>query len=257
MNREVTLMFKNTTSVLDEAICRNIALPQHLNKSFRKFVADLNAVARRHFEYHLPEYHNQSLASIAASPAPAPAKNQRIGSRAPQRQPASRTPAVPSKATKPTLRKAQPAKVREDYRLLIRVAEGHPALRMSPYAVMQQIKNYLTENLVNEGQPTKTGFVICPPSTAAQASLNSKIDVIQEFLSSQGQCIVEKPDNHTAYRLSGVPRSYDGYNGANIVMETIDAAVVAEALADLIKVAPINVLQSRGSNYTEYSPTKI
>ncbi|KAI0992890.1 hypothetical protein K3495_g15294, partial [Podosphaera aphanis] len=66
----------------------------------------------------------------------------------------------------------------------------------------------------------------------------------------------EKPDNHTAFRLSGVPRSYAGYDGSNIVMETIDAAVVAEALADLTKVAPINVLESRGSSYSEYSPTK-
>ncbi|KAI0992998.1 hypothetical protein K3495_g15186 [Podosphaera aphanis] len=46
-------------------------------------------------------------------------------------------------------------------------------------------------------------------------------------------------------------------------METIDAAFVAvvaealaEALADLTKVAPINVLESRGSSYSEYSPTK-
>ncbi|KAI0992275.1 hypothetical protein K3495_g15911 [Podosphaera aphanis] len=128
---------------------------------------------------------------------------------------------------------------------------------MSPYAVMQQINNYFTEKLVSKVQPTKTGFAICPASAAAQESLNSKIDAIQEFLSSQGQCIVEKPENHTAFRLSGVPRSYAGYDGSNIVMETIDAAVVVEALADLTKVSPINVLESRGSSYSEYSPTKI
>ncbi|KAI1005042.1 hypothetical protein K3495_g3175 [Podosphaera aphanis] len=184
-NREATLMFQNIASVLDEAICENVALPQHLNKPFREFVADLNAVTRRHFESHVrgsprpPKPYSStqaastlvqptvratgnnhtisrvpqstSFASVAAAPAPAPApaQNQRSRSRAPQRQPASRTPAVPLKATNPFLRKAQPVKVREDNRLLVRVAEGHPALRMSPYAVMQQINNYLTEKLVS------------------------------------------------------------------------------------------------------------
>ena len=78
----------------------------------------------------------------------------------------------------------------------------------------------------------------------------------ENSLSSQGQCKVEKPGQHVAYRLSGVPRTFAAFNGSTVENKHITAAVVAEALTDLTNVPPINVLESRGSDYSEYSPKK-
>lgn len=52
-NQEVTLLFQNIASVLDEAISENSCLPQHLNRPFREFIKDLKTVACRHFESYI------------------------------------------------------------------------------------------------------------------------------------------------------------------------------------------------------------
>ncbi|KAI0996690.1 hypothetical protein K3495_g11495 [Podosphaera aphanis] len=233
-NREATLMFQNIAAVLDEAISEDTALPQHLKKRFRDFVADLNSVARRHFECHVrgsprppkPYTETQSIpisqqvpetnfmqasttkpstkklfAAVVATPSLAAAPK---ASRPKNVSP----PIKPAQATN----KGKIAKPHEDNRLLVRVAAGHPALNISPYAVMEQLNNFLNQKLVREVQLTKTGFAICPASVEVQEILVTKIPVLQGFLSSRGQCTVEKPENHAAYRTSGVPRNYIGYN---------------------------------------------
>lgn len=281
-NREATLMFQNIAIVLDEAIGDNDTLPLHLKKKFREFVTDLNLVARRHFECHVrgsPRPPNPYLAAqaiqttqatqkvsqstaslgptsqlsgkklfaaVAANPAPKPSRPQ----------PLSKQAGPPKKLSQNTNREKL-AKPLEDNRLLVRVSSGHPALDISPYAVMEQLNNFLDQKLVREVQTTKTGFAICPASAAAQETLASKITEIQTFLSSRGQCIVEKPESHSAYRISGVPRTYVGYNkeGAVEAIE-INEASLAEALTVLTHVAPLNVLESRGTVTSDFSPCK-
>ncbi|KAI0990771.1 hypothetical protein K3495_g17416, partial [Podosphaera aphanis] len=123
---------------------------------------------------------------------------------------------------------------------------------MSPYAIQQQLNAFLNAKLVREVQMTKTGFAICPVNIEAQEALSVRMDELESFLSSQGQCKVEKPIQHNAYRLSGVPRSYASYNGSSMEMTQISATTIAEALTDLTNVAPINVLESRGSSTSEF-----
>ncbi|KAI1005574.1 hypothetical protein K3495_g2638 [Podosphaera aphanis] len=72
---------------------------------------------------------------------------------------------------------------------------------MSPYAVMLQLNSFLKEKLVSEIQTTKTGFAICPTSSAAQEALIVRMGEIETYLSTRGQCKVEKPTNHKAYLL--------------------------------------------------------
>lgn len=127
---------------------------------------------------------------------------------------------------------------------------------MSPYAVMLHLNSFLKEKLVLEIQTTKTGFAICTTSTAAQEILSARISEIEAFLSTRGQCKVEKPTNHKAYLLSGVLRSYAGYNGTELELVEITATVVAEALTDLTKVASISVLEPRNASKAEYAAHK-
>ena len=143
-----------------------------------------------------------------------------------------------------------------DNRLLVRISPGHPALSSSPYAIMLQLNAFLKEKLVKEIQIIKTGFAICPVSVDAQEKLGARMGEIEASLSSSGQCKVEKPGQHVAYRLSGVPRNYSTFNGTSVEMREITASIVAEALTDLTNVPPIKVLESRGSNITEFSPKR-
>ncbi|KAI1003787.1 hypothetical protein K3495_g4424 [Podosphaera aphanis] len=87
---------------------------------------------------------------------------------------------------------------------------------MSPHAVMLRLNSFLKDKLVLEIQSTKTGFAICPLSTATQEALTARMSEIEKFLSTSGKCQVKKPTNHKAYLLPGVPRSYAGYNGSEI-----------------------------------------
>ncbi|KAI0991974.1 hypothetical protein K3495_g16212, partial [Podosphaera aphanis] len=283
-NNEATLMFQHIASVLDDAIGENNTLPQHLNRSFREFVADLNAVARRHFECHVrgsprpPKPYTtvqntnqmiehqvmntkvpqkKSYATIASTAPPTNVANA-AALKQRSRPLAALRPISNLKQNANTIGKAQPPKQVEDNRLLVRVAAGHPALSMSPFAVMQQINTFLGEKWVREVQHTKTGFAICPAHTAAQENLSNRIDDIQTFLSTSGECKVEKPCEHAAYRLSGVPRSYAGYNVStnSIEMVEITASILTEALTDLTNVAPINVLESRSTSSSDFYPQK-
>lgn len=79
---------------------------------------------------------------------------------------------------------------------------------------------------------------------------------IEASLSTRGQCKVEKPGQHVAYRLSCVPRNYTVLTGNCIETKEITALEVSEALTDLTNMAPINVLESRGSANNEYIPVK-
>ncbi|KAI1004484.1 hypothetical protein K3495_g3726 [Podosphaera aphanis] len=121
---------------------------------------------------------------------------------------------------------------------------------------MLDLNAFLKEKLVREVQSTKTGFAICPVSTEAQEKLIARMSEIEASLCARGQCKVEKPGQHVAYRLSGVPRSYAVFNGSTVELKQIDASVVADALTDLTNVPPINVLESRGSDNSDFSLKK-
>lgn len=165
-NREATLMFQNIAVVLDEAISEDTTLPQHLTKKFRDFVADLNSVARRHFECHVrgsprpPEPYSATqstripqqasnttvLQAPTAKPKPTAKKLFADVVAAPSLAPAPKA-SRPKKISRPkkpaqTSIKGKSAKHHEDNRLLVRVASGHPALNISPYAVMEQLNNF-------------------------------------------------------------------------------------------------------------------
>lgn len=51
-NEEAILLFQNIACVLDDAMSGS-NLPQHLQQPFCEFEADMNTVARRHFERHV------------------------------------------------------------------------------------------------------------------------------------------------------------------------------------------------------------
>lgn len=120
------------------------------------------------------------------------------------------------------------------------------------------MNTFLGEKLIREVQYTKTGFAICPASTFAQETLSIRMDDIQTFLSSRGQCKVEKPCEHSTYRLSGVPRSYAEFNASSnsIEMVEITSSTLAEALTGLTKIPSLSVLESRGTSHSEYYPQK-
>lgn len=121
---------------------------------------------------------------------------------------------------------------------------------------MLQLNNFLKEKLVLEIQTTKTGFAICPTSSAAQEALIARMREIETYLSTRGQCKVEKPKNHKAYLLSGIPQSYTDYNGTDVELVEITASVIAEALTDLTKVVPVNVLEPRNAAKAKYTSLK-
>ncbi|KAI0998053.1 hypothetical protein K3495_g10136 [Podosphaera aphanis] len=73
---------------------------------------------------------------------------------------------------------------------------------------------------------------------------------------NRSKCKVEKPTNHKAYLLSGVPRSYAGYNGPEIELVEITAPAISEALLDLTNVVPINVLEPRNASKAEFAARK-
>lgn len=144
----------------------------------------------------------------------------------------------------------------EDNRILVRVSPGHPCLSMSPYATMIEINKFLNEKLVREIQITKTGFAICPISALVQEVLYSRMSDSESFLSTKGICKVEKPTNHSAYLLSGIPRTYAGFNGNRVETFEITARTISEALRDLTNVAPIDVIESRRSSSSQYLAQK-
>lgn len=284
--QEAILLFQNIACVIDSAITENECLPQHLKITFYNFVADLNPVARRHFDCHvrgsprppipysssgLPQTHKPPTAVQSSAPRSqvTPPIMQQATIPEIAKRPVSfakvvSTPAPWQYAQKPkrsinfdnTKSRAKPREVPEDNRLFVRVSAGHPALHMSPYAVMLQINNHLKEKLVREVQSIKTGFTICPVSKTAQETLFVRMGEIETFLSYQGQCKVEKPTSHIAYRISGVPRSYQGFDGTSMTSTEITSELVSDALIHLTNVAPLNVLESRSQYDSKYSPSK-
>lgn len=55
-------------------------------------------------------------------------------------------------------------------------------------------------------------LAICPTSLDAQEKFAARIGEIEAPPSTSGQCIVEKPGQHAAYRLSVVPRNYANFS---------------------------------------------
>ncbi|KHJ34080.1 hypothetical protein EV44_g3918 [Erysiphe necator] len=266
-NEEATLLFQNIACVLDDALNMD-HLRLHLHKPLNDFIVDLNAVARRHFDCHINGTERPPKPYTATPIIINPPTSRPIDA---SKKVLIATPLLSElKKTRPnpTLhhqklpftqtqqqRKLTPKKAVVDNRLLVRVSPGHPALKMSPYAIMLYLNAFLREKQVREVQVTKTGFAICPTSISAQNSLHERMDAIEGHLSTEGACKMEKPSNHTAYMISGVPRSYTGYNGTSLTIE-ITAAQVKEALRDLISIEPISVLQSQNTTEEEYSDVK-
>ncbi|KAF5180129.1 Endonuclease/reverse transcriptase protein, partial [Thalictrum thalictroides] len=184
-----------------------------------------------------PRQH-RTYASTAASRGPTPLNPAQVKNNLDKSQPKN----------KPSTKNNQ-----EDNRLLVRVSTGHPALSMSPYAVLQQLNNYLKENLVREIQNIKTGFAICPASSTAQEKLHARMGEIESFLSTQGECKVEKPETYQAFRLSGVPRAFTGFNGSTMTSTEITEDMVSKALTELTNVVPVKTLPSQNILSNEFS----
>lgn len=69
---------------------------------------------------------------------------------------------------------------------------------------------------------------------------------LETFLWTKGVCKVGKPTNHTAYLLSGISRTYTGFNGISLEPVEITAQLISEALNDLTHVTPISIIEPRG-----------
>lgn len=121
---------------------------------------------------------------------------------------------------------------------------------------MLQLNGFLKENIVREVQKIKTGFAICPVSNAAHDTLVARMADIEAFLTTEGECKVEQPVQYSAFKLSGVPRSYSGYSGSGIELTEITAATISQALLDLTNVSPLNVLECHSSTDNEFSHKK-
>lgn len=237
-----------------------------IEKPLQDFIADLNIVALSHFERHVkgtplpsPPYINRKekktepkatiAATIHSTVLPHPKKPSY----------AAVTEAPPPMLKYPLATKPKniivpkpPHKKAEEYRLVVRVSEGHPAQTMSPYAVLLDIKTFLTENLIREIQVIKTGFAICPISVSARDTLYSRMEEIEAYLSTRDECKVQKPTKHKAYLLSGIPRSYIGFNGSTPDQINITGDMIAEAIQSLTNIAPINVLEPRNFDGSEH-----
>ncbi|KAI0998686.1 hypothetical protein K3495_g9510 [Podosphaera aphanis] len=135
-------------------------------------------------------------------------------------------------------------------------AQDQTRPKVQPKSTPEDNRLLVRKKLVREVQSTKTEFVICPVSTEAQEKLIARMGEIEASLCARGQCKVEKPGQHAAYRLSGIPRSYAVFNGSTVELKQFDASVVADALTDLTNVPPISVLESRGSDNSDLSPKK-
>ncbi|KHJ31406.1 hypothetical protein EV44_g4009 [Erysiphe necator] len=246
-------MFQNIAYILDDAMSAE-HLPQYLHAPFRKFVEDLNAVARRHFESYfngiqstLPQKNITTTLTKKASFAAITAILPAVPSLGHLNLHHSKQPQLPNKPHKHKSASApacnQHKRNTDDKRLLVRVPPGHPSLNMSPYTTMLQLNGFFEEKLVREVKITKTGFAIWPVSLSAQEAMLSRINELESFLSTKGVCKVEKPTNYLAYLLTGIPRSYAGYNGSSIEGATITVSTISEALRDLTNVAPVNVIE--------------
>lgn len=121
---------------------------------------------------------------------------------------------------------------------------------------MLQFNEFLKAKLVKEIQVTKIGFAICPASVDAQGKLDARKGEIEASLSPEGQCKFEKPAKFVAYRLSGASSTYSISGGRTDELKKITATVVAETLASLTNVAPINILESKGFGNSECSAKK-
>lgn len=281
-NEEATLMFQNISCIIDDA-ASDEHLPSHLQTTFREFLADLHAVALCHFECHVnnlpkpPRPYRTEANTVVQPISPSNTRKEAISGPAltlPKKPPVSRTFAAVSASVPAHHKQQQPKQLqqqskqkmvlarsptkneKEDNRLLVRVSPGHPCLDMSPYAIMMQINQFLNEKLVREIQITKTGFAICPTSVPAQELLLNRMADLEIFLSTKGICKVEKPTNHIAYLLSGIPRSYTGFNGTSLESVEITAQIISEALRDLTNFTPISIIETRGRDTSQYLANK-
>lgn len=75
---------------------------------------------------------------------------------------------------------------------------------------------------------------------------------IETYLSTRGECKVEKPTRHKAYLLSGIPQSYTGFNGSTTVQVKITGDLISEALISLSNFTPVSVLSPRDANGSEH-----
>lgn len=67
-------------------------------------------------------------------------------------------------------------------------------------------------------QKIKTGFAICPESNQAHETVIRRMSDIETFLSTEGECKIEKLEQYSAFKISGIPRTYLIHNGWGIVL---------------------------------------
>lgn len=65
------------------------------------------------------------------------------------------------------------------------MSEGYPAQKMSHFAVMLELNNFVKENLIHEIQAIKTGFTICPMSVSARYILYNRMSEIEAYLATR------------------------------------------------------------------------
>lgn len=159
---------------------------------------------------------------------------------------------IPPKPSHSAGHKKQQPKDAEDHRLFVRVPEGHPAQKLSPYALMLKLNGFLKENIIREIQVIKTGFAICPMSVQARDILYNRITELETYLSADGTCKVEKPTRLKSYLLSGIPTSFTGFDGSDLAQIKITGEVIAEALQSLTNIAPVSILTPRNFEGSEH-----
>lgn len=119
----------------------------------------------------------------------------------------------------------------------------HTCMNMSPYIVMLQPNGFLKENIVREVQKIKTGLAIYPLSSTPHDNLLENFSEIKAFLSTEGECKVQKPGQHSAFKLSGIPLSFSGNGTSGLELIEITAVTISQALLVLTNFLPMNVIE--------------
>lgn len=76
---------------------------------------------------------------------------------------------------------------------------------------------------------------------------------IETQFSSKGPCKIEISTNHVSFIISGMPRSYAGYNGTSIEMIKITASNISDALWDLTNFKLVSVTECKSSAEQQFT----
>jgi hypothetical protein len=123
---------------------------------------------------------------------------------------------------------------------------------VSTYSIQNDLNKAL-KKLVKEIQTTRTGFALCPLSPEVQDSLEALIPQITALFSEKGPCIVEKASNLVSFRISSVPRSFQGYQDNQVTQIRVTPELLFSALTEELGFTPSQVAETRNSIETPYT----